>query len=349
MTFLRLSVVAVRLGLVAMSVFAMLGCDPSRTAAAKPADGAKGAAEPVVIRFSEPGNAGVFAYARREGILERELAKVNAKIEWVPAAGAFSANFEAMNSGAINASGAAVSPIVGALSHNLKFKIFTVSDAAALKQSGIISPPGSAIKRVEDLVGKRVAVNLAAHGDYMLLRALQLRGIPAEKVTRVPIQPPDAAAAFGSGKIDAWSTFGVFFTTAVKNGANVLAYASELESDDVGVTSANVDVLERGPEAFQVLLRVVQELTHKAHEEPEKFQNVFTDKGPTAVSGDNLRLAIEETRVAPIPRVPTPADRERVARVAKLLFENKSIDRQISVDQLVFDIDEAAQRKARPK
>jgi sulfonate transport system substrate-binding protein len=117
----------------------------------------------------------------------------------------------------------------------------------------------------------------------------------------------------------------------------------------VGVTSANIDVLERGPEAFQVLVRVVRELTLKAHEEPEKFQNVFTDKGPTAVFGDNLRLAIEETRVTPVPRVPTAADRDRVARVAKILFDNKSIDRPISVDQLVFDIDEAARKKAIPK
>jgi sulfonate transport system substrate-binding protein len=341
MAFDRLSLHAARAVLAAVSLLTALGCNQSRTADAKPAADA----EPVVIRFSDPGNAGVFAYARREGILDRELAKVNAKIVWVPAAGAFSANFEAMNSGAINASGAAVSPIIGALSHNLKFKIFAISDAAALRQSGIISPSGSSIRRVEDLIGKRVAVNHAAHGDYMLLRALQLRGIPAEKVTRVAIQPPDAAAAFATGKIDAWSTFGVFFTTAVKNGANVLAYASELESDDVGVTSANLDVLQRGPEAFQVLLRVVQELTRKANAEPDKFQNVFTDKGPTAVFGDNLRLAIEEMQVAPAPRVPTAADRERVGRVSKLLFDNKSIDREISVDQLVFDIDEAAQAK----
>jgi hypothetical protein len=59
--------------------------------------------EPIVIRFSDPGNGGtsVFAYARREGIFERELAKVNAKIEWVPGAQAFSANFDAMNAGAV--------------------------------------------------------------------------------------------------------------------------------------------------------------------------------------------------------------------------------------------------------
>ena len=105
--------------------------------------------EPIVIRFSDPGNGGtsVFAYARREGIFERELAKVNAKIEWVPGAQAFSANFDAMNAGAINASGGAISPIVGALSHNLKFKIFSIADPSAMNQAGIIVPATSTIKK----------------------------------------------------------------------------------------------------------------------------------------------------------------------------------------------------------
>jgi sulfonate transport system substrate-binding protein len=298
--------------------------------------------EPVVVRFSDPGNAGVFAYAKREGILERELAKVDASVAWVPAAGAFSANFEAMNSGAINASGGAVSPIIGALSHNLKFKIYALADPGGTRRAGVISPASSNVHELKDLVGKRVAVNAAAHGDYVLLKALDQAGIPAAQVTRVPIQPPEAAAAFATGKIDAWSTFGVFFSTAVKNGANVLARESDIGSDDVGVLAANVAVLEKHPEAFQAVLRVSQELTAEAHTTPEKFQNVFTDKGPTAVSGDELRAAIEDTRTLPAFRVPTALDRARVDRVSNIFFANKSTDRKIVVDEIVFDVDAAA-------
>ncbi len=315
--------------------------------AESPSSAAESAAryEAVTIKFSDPGNAGPLAYAKRERIFEPELAKVNAKIEWVPAAGAFSANFEAMNAGAINASGAAVSPIVGALSHNLKFKIFAIGDPAGLRQSGIISPKGSSIRRVEDLVGKRVAVNLAAHGDYVLLRALEKHGVPADKVTRVPIQPPDAAAAFATGKIDAWATFNVFYTTAIKNGANVVVEETALDSDDVTVTSANVELLQKNPAAFQVFVRVYADLVRLGHREPEKFQNVFFDKGPSAVSGELLKVDIEETRTAPVPRIPTEADKVRVGNVAKLLFQNRSIDRSISVDEIVFDVDSAARAK----
>jgi sulfonate transport system substrate-binding protein len=333
-------------GLVVLGA-ALAGCKSKPQASAAPPSGAS-KYEPVVIRFSDPGNGGsggVLAYARREGILERELAKVNAKIEWVSAFGAFSANFEAMNTGAINASGGAISPIVGALAHNLKFKVFAIADPSAQLQAGIIVPADSPIRSVKELVGKRVAVNLAAHGDYILLKALTNEAIPIDSVSRVSIQPPDAAAAFATGKIDAWSTFGVFFSTAVRNGAHVLAHEADVGSDDVNVNAASVEVLEKNPAAFKAFIKVVNDLVDLAHAHPERFQNVFTDKGPTAVSGDELRLAIENTRTLPKLRVPTASDRVRVSNVARLFFANKSIDRAISADEIIFDIDAAARRK----
>jgi predicted methyltransferase/ABC-type nitrate/sulfonate/bicarbonate transport system substrate-binding protein len=302
---------------------------------------AASAGEPLVVRFADAMNAGIFAYAKREHILEKELAKVNATVEWVPAPGAFSASFDAMNSGAINTAQGAISPIIGALSHNLPFKIYGIADPGSTLRAGIISPATSTIRSVKDLVGKRVAVNLAAHGDYLLLKALANAGIPASKVERVPIQPPDAAAAFATGKIDAWSTFGTFFNTAVRNGAHVLAVESDLHSDDVGVLSANAAVLQKNPAAFQTILRVSRELTALAHQSPEKFQNVLKDKGPTALSGEELRIAIEDTRTLPAFRVPTATDRARVENVSKIFFDNKSIDRKIPVDEIVFDVDQA--------
>ena len=334
---------------------ALLGCradseKPGRAPSSESAAAAASAStqprpavtKPAVIEYSDPGNAGVVAYAKREGILERELAAVNAQIEWVPGPGSFSASFEAMNSGAINASGGAVSPIIGGLAHNLQFRIYAIADPGGARRAGVIAPAQSSIRKVSDLSGKRVAVNWAAHGDYILLRALQERGVPAAQVTRVPIQPPDAAAAFATGKIDAWSTFGVFFTTAVNNGAHIVVTEAELDSDDVGVLSAHKDILSQNPAAFQVLVRVIRDLTREGHREPEKFQNVFNDKGPRAVSGARLREDIEDTRTAPEFRVPTERDRVRVGNVMSLLHENGSIDRAIAVDQIVFDIDSAA-------
>ncbi|HVT08953.1 MAG TPA: NrtA/SsuA/CpmA family ABC transporter substrate-binding protein [Polyangia bacterium] len=343
---LRSTVLRLSLSLLLVAPLA-LGCrratsepPPAPTSAAT----TPAAVTPFVVRFAEQSNAGIFAYAKREHILERELAKVNATIEWVPSPGAFSATFDAMNSGAINASGGAISPIIGALAHNLRFKIYGIADPGSTVRAGIISPPGSAIHAVKDLVGKRVAVNWAAHGDYILLKALANAGIPTAQVERVPIQPPDAAAAFATGKIDAWSTFGTFFNTAVRNGAHVLAIERDIDSDDVGVLAASETALRQNPAAFQTILRVSQELTALAHQTPEKFQNIFRDKGPTALSGEELKDAIDDTRVLPAYRVPTATDRARVEKVSEIFFRNHSIDRQIPVDEIVFDVDVAAAR-----
>jgi sulfonate transport system substrate-binding protein len=318
----------------------LLACGRSENATAADVQANKYA--PVEIRFSDPGNAGVMAYGKKHGSFEAELAKYNAKIAWIPAGGAFSANFDAMNSGAINASGAAVSPIVGALSHNLKFKIFAIGNPSSVRQAGVVVPRDSSVKSLQELVGKRVAVNWAAHGDYVLLKALTKAGVDPNSVTRVPIQPAEAAAAFATGKIDAWSTFGVFYSTAVRNGAKVLVTEEQIDSDDVSVNAANEAVLSKNPDAFLAFIEVIRELTELAHQEPEKFQNVFADKGPTALSGALLQDAIEDTRIAPVVRVPTVDDRDRVGRVAQLLFENKSIDRAIRADDLVFDLEAAA-------
>jgi sulfonate transport system substrate-binding protein len=121
-----------------------------------------------------------------------------------------------------------------------------------------------------------------------------------------------------------------------------LVTEDQVESDDVGVISANVEPLKSNPAAFQVLLKVFEDVTRLGHREPEKLQNVFIDKGPTALSGYLLQAAVDETRRAPIFRVPTSADKVRIANVSRLLFENKSIDRDIRVDEIVFDIDAAA-------
>jgi sulfonate transport system substrate-binding protein len=301
----------------------------------------------VVIRFADPGNGTggtVFAYAKRAGSFDQALARVNARIEWIPGAQAFSANFDAMNAGAINTSGSAISPIVGALAHNLRFKIFSISDRSKQLSAGIVVPKDSPIRSVKDLAGRRVGVNLAAHGDYVLLKALTKEGVPFSAVERVPIQPPDAAAAFAAGKLDAWSAFGVYYNSAKRNGARVLVDESELESDDVTVIAASAEVLERNPAAFQVLIEAANELAEQARREPEKFQNVFTDKGPTAISGDELRIATEVTRALPSARVPNAGDRERVGKVARLLREAGSIDRDVPVDEIVYDLDAAVRR-----
>jgi sulfonate transport system substrate-binding protein len=301
---------------------------------------------PVTIKFLASGNAGVFAYAQKNGILEPLLAKVNAKIEWVKGPAAFSANLDAMKAGNINASQAAVSPIIGALISGLDFKVFGISEPAPnVKSAGIVATKSSGIKTVQDLVGKRVAVNPAAHGEYILLKSLEEAGIPFDKVTRVPIQPTDAAAAFNSGAIDAWATFGVFFTQAVAGGGTVVNYEGDLKSDDVGVISASTKVLEQNPAAFKIIVDVYNQLIEESYKDPAKFQNVIDQTGPTAVSGAVLAQAIEDTKNTPKSATATPAGIKRVQGVLDLFAKAGVLQKTVPVDNVAFDVTAPAKSK----
>jgi len=109
--------------------------------------------------------------------------------------------------------------------------------------------------------------------------------------------------------------------------------------------AASTEVLEKNPAAFRVLLRVAQSLVLEQREHPERFVNVFTSQGPTALSGEELALAIQAGRTAPLFRVPSATDRARVTNVTKLFSRHGSIDREIDVKDVVFDLDAALEAR----
>ncbi|HEY8525000.1 MAG TPA: NrtA/SsuA/CpmA family ABC transporter substrate-binding protein [Acidimicrobiales bacterium] len=329
---------ALLLPLTVAGTLAACGGDSSGAAGAA-GSGSGGAGEEFVIRFADPGNHGIVAHGKRHGSFEEALAEVGAAIEWVPAAGSFSANFDLLQAGEINTHQAAVSPIVGAVSNGLDFRIFAISDPVPSGNDGIVATPGSGITSVEDLEGARVAVNPKAHGEWLLLQALTEAGLDPDAVERVPIQAPDAAAAFESGEIDAWATFGPFFVTAVAGGGVPVVTDADYESyDDVGIVGASGEALEAHPEAYEAFVEVYAELTELAHESPEDFVNVFTDSGPEAYEGATYEAAVEENRTAPIPHVPDEEDRERIGRVLQLFIDNGVVEESIDLDDVVVDV-----------
>ncbi len=323
----------------------------STTAAGTPTTGGAtpattAAPTPITVKMLAPGNHGIVPYGQKTGAFEAELAKVNAKVEWVKGPGAFSANLDAMKAGNINTAQAAVAPVIGALIANLDFKIFAIAEPAPdITSAGIVATKQSGITSIQGLVGKRVAVNPAAKGEYMLLKALEEAGIPFDRVTRVPIQPAEATAAFTSGSIDAWSTFGVFFQQAINQaGGVVLKYEKDFKSDDVGIISANAKVLEQNPAAFRAIIDVYNRLVDESRQSPEKFQNVFEQSGPTAVSGAVLQQQIEDQKKLPKLAAANPEGIKRVQGVLDIFAKAGVLQRSVAIDSVVFDVKASASK-----
>ena len=90
--------------------------------------------------------------------------------------------------------------------------------AAAIPARGygqaIVVPAASSIQDVAGLEGKKVAVAKASSAHNLLVAALESVKLPWTAITPIYLAPPDAAAAFVRGAVDAWSIWDPFFAIA---------------------------------------------------------------------------------------------------------------------------------------
>ncbi|MGW5683039.1 ABC transporter substrate-binding protein [Nonomuraea sp. NPDC003754] len=304
--------------LASLAVATLLAVSACASPAAKAQEGA-------VLKLKDPGNAGPLAYAKKHGILEKRLAAVGATVEWGGTYASFTATVDAVRSGSVNVLEGAISPALGYLANGKDIKIFSitdrVTDPAAPKTDGLVVPAGSPVRDVKELAGRKVAVNKGGRGEYLLLLALERAGLRPEQVTRVYLNPDQAASAFATGKVDAWWAIVRAYPEVVAKGAKVLVHSDDLPDRDLSIQAARVELLQRHPEAVRVYLDVLRELTTQAQTEPERFQNVFLTQGPTALSGARLQEELAKARYALPPRPATAADGAYVKDVAAVFHK----------------------------
>ncbi|WP_405493082.1 NrtA/SsuA/CpmA family ABC transporter substrate-binding protein [Nocardia sp. NBC_00511] len=297
------------------------------------------AAKPeLVLKVVDPGNAGPIAIGKKEGTFDKALAPLGARIEWVNTTPGFSSMLKLFNTKELDVSGAAFSPVVGALSKDVAVRIVAVQDPAGQDQSGIIAAANSGIHSVADLVGKRVAVNPAAKGEYILLKALAQAGIPADKVTRVPLQQKDAASAFATGKVDAWASFLIPYQEAKANGGVEIATEKSIGSKDNSVVVFRTEILDKHPDVAAKYLEVLQGLTAQQRSTPDQSENVFETSGPRALSGARLADALRVDAESTPPRLPRDSDAADLADVVELFADNGVISRTITASDIFYDL-----------
>ncbi|MDL9948707.1 NrtA/SsuA/CpmA family ABC transporter substrate-binding protein [Gordonia sp. ABSL11-1] len=300
--------------------------------------GADGGGDQFVLKVTDPGNAGPLAVGKRDGTFDKALAPLGATIEWVNSTPGFSSNLKLFNTGQLDVSGGAYSPVVGASSKNVGVKIIAVADPVGKDQNGILVTKDSGITDVKGLVGKRIAVNPAAKGEYITLKALQQAGIPFDRVERVPLQQADAGSAFSTGQVDAWASFNEPYQEAKAAGGVEIATEESIGSVDNTIVAFRTEVLEERPDVADVYLKTLQQLTDQQRENPDDYENVFEKAGPRALSGDRLTRALALGADAATPRYPTAKDAEDLESVSALFVEAGVIQKPVTAEDVFFDL-----------
>ncbi len=291
-----------------------------------------------VLQVADPGNSGPLAVGKRDGTFDEALAPLNAKIKWVETTPGFSSNLKLFNTGQLDVSGGAYSPVVGALSKDVGVKIIATADPVGKDQNGIVVTKDSGITSVRGLIGKRIAVNPAAKGEYITLKALQQANIPFDQVERVPLQQADASSAFSTGQVDAWASFLEPYQQAKAKGGVEIATEESIGSVDNTIIAVRTEVLEQRPDVAQKYLETVQQLTDQQRANPADFENVFEEAGPRALKDDRLERALALGSKAATPRYPTAQDGADLESVSALFLEAGVIQRPVLASDVFFDL-----------
>lgn len=161
------------------------------------------------------------------------------KVKWAEFQGA-APLFQAVQAGAADTTFSADLPALQALSGGVKFK-----NVAALKNDGrhvgIVVRKDSRITSVKDLKGQKVVVSSAkgSISEYLLANALQQAGLKYSDVRVQYLLPTDAQAAFASGKVKVWATFGVYQAVGLEQGGRLLVDGGDGRVSGYGFVGAS--------------------------------------------------------------------------------------------------------------
>ena len=109
---------------------------------------------------------------------------------------------KAMASGDVQLGEAGSSPITAAASQGQDIKLFWILDDIADAEALIVRN-GSGINGVKDLKGKKVATPFVSTAHYQLMAVMKTEGVDAKGVNVMNLRPPEIAAAWERGDIDA--------------------------------------------------------------------------------------------------------------------------------------------------
>jgi taurine transport system substrate-binding protein len=124
---------------------------------------------------------------------------------------------KAMASGDVQLGEAGSSPIVAAASQGQDIKLFWILDDIADAEALIVRD-GSGIKSVKDLKGKKVATPFVSTAHYQLMAIMKVNGVDAKSVNVMNLRPPEIAAAWERGDIDAAFIWDPVLTKIKGNG-----------------------------------------------------------------------------------------------------------------------------------
>lgn len=134
----------------------------------------------------------------------------------------------AMASGDVQIGEAGSSPVAAAASQGQDIRLFWILDDIADAEA-LVARNGSGIASSKDLKGKKVATPFVSTSHYQLMVNLKLDGLDPKSVNVINMRPPEIAAAWERGDIDAAFVWDPVLSR-IKSSGKVIATSGSIGS-----------------------------------------------------------------------------------------------------------------------
>jgi sulfonate transport system substrate-binding protein len=204
----------------------------------------------------------IISVPRARGVFEQTLRAQGVDVTWLGPFPNHAPTLQAVASDTADFSfGGSSTPAAQAILSGSTKLVYVAWSTVTPRTTSIIVLPNAGIQRVQDLVGKTVAVNKAGVAEFLLVAALEKYGVPRDKVQVIYLNPPDAAPAFANGKVDAWAIWsGPLELAEVQHGAvRIFEEGKELDTPvDFGSYVVRREYAEREPETIRKVIQAYQ-------------------------------------------------------------------------------------------
>jgi len=233
---------------------------------------------------------------KEQGLLEKEFAADGVKITWVQSAGSNKA-LEFLNAGAIDfGSTAGAAALIGRINGNPIKSVYVYSRP---EWTALVTRADTAITKVADLKGKRVAATRGTDPHIFLVRALQSVGLTEKDITLVLLQHADGKAALLRGDVDAWAGLDPIMASAEVEDKAVLIYRNK-DANTWGVLNVREEFAAKNPDTVKRVLKAYEAARTWSLANPDKVKGylVAVTKLPDAVIAKQLGERTELTHSA---------------------------------------------------
>jgi len=163
-----------------------------------------------------------FRWVQQSGEIEKATGY---KINWRQFGGGGDV-IRAMASGDVAIGEVGSAGVATAISQGMDVELFWILEDIAAAEA-LVARNGSGINTVADLKGKKVGVPFVSTTHFHLLYAMELAGLKRGDVQILNMRPPEIAAAWGRGDLDATFIWDPVLSTVKKNG-KVIVTSGEL-------------------------------------------------------------------------------------------------------------------------